>query len=526
MFGRLAALAAVFALFVVPVARASTTDTATAAAEPGPYFVDKPITFTSTTPCTTSCRLIWTYLNGTRLGDKIGEGENVQQAFSTPGWKTVQLRLTEFCVGTTRLVCDSVAYVSVFVEDVATPVDTTPPTISVSGVEVEATGPLTEVRYAVGATDPEGSAVTVSCTPPPGSEFPLGDTPIDCTATDASGNVATATFTIVVKDTTPPDVHTPTGLAAEATSADGAVVHFDATASDLVDGDVQPACSTPSGSTFPLGSTLVTCTATDAHGNEGVGRFEVVVKDATAPALTLPDTIVAEATSADGAPVSYDASATDLVDGPVGVTCSSPSGATFSLGATTVDCSATDAAGNTGTGSFEVHVLDTTAPTLQLPEFVDANATTKQGGVVTYDVGATDMAGGDATADCAPASGSWFATGTTTVTCTATDVRGNTSEPQSFTVTVKGAVAQLEDLIATVTSWNVKGHMVEIRSKGPHWSLTQVPPKVNLACQQIRDFERDLGGSLASTITVDQNAWLMGELARIYGAIGCAPVTS
>jgi len=136
------------------------------------------------------------------------------------------------------------------------------------------------------------------------------------------------------------------------------------------------------------------------------------------------------------------------------------------------------------------------------------------------------MAGGDAKAGCAPASGSLFAIGTTTVTCTATDVRGNTSAPQSFTVTVKGAVAQLEDLIATVTEWNVKGHMVEIRAKGPHWSLTRTPPKVNLACQQIRDFERDLGDSLASTISAEQNAWLMGELARIYDVIGCAPVTS
>jgi hypothetical protein len=526
VFGRLAAIAAVFTLFVVPVARASTTDVATAAAEPGPYFVDQPITFTSTTPCTTTCRLIWTYLNGTRLGDRVGEGESVQQSFSTPGSKTVQLRMSEFCVGTTRLVCDSVAYVSVFVEDVATPIDTTPPTISVSGVEVEATGPLTAVQYAVGATDPEGSAVTVSCTPPPGSEFPLGGTPIDCTATDASGNVATATFSIVVKDTTPPALHTPTGLAAEATSADGAVVAFDVTAADVVDGDVGATCSTPSGSTFPLGSTLVTCTASDAHGNEGVGRFEVVVKDATPPALTLPDTIVAEATSGDGAAVSYAASATDVVDGPVGTTCSSPSGATFALGATTVQCSATDAAGNTGTGSFEVHVLDTTAPTLQLPDSAIANATTKLGGVATFDVAAIDMAGGDATADCAPASGSWFAIGTTTVTCTATDVRGNTSAPQSFTVTVKGAVAQLSDLIATVTAWNVKGHMVEIRSKGPRWSLTQAPPKVNLACQQIRDFERDLGDSLASTISTERNTWLMGELARIYDVIGCAPVTN
>src|SRR3954453_14290415 len=210
VFGKLAALAAVFTLLVVPVARASTTDTATAAASDGPYFVDTPITFTSTTPCTTACRLIWKYLSGTRLGEQMGEGESVQRSFSTPGWKTVQLRMTEFCVGTTRLVCDSVAYVSLFVEDVATPLDTTPPTISVSGVEVEATGPLTAVEYAVAATDPEAGAVPASCTPSIGSQFPLGETPIDCTATDPAGNVAMATFSVVVKDTTPPDVHTPT----------------------------------------------------------------------------------------------------------------------------------------------------------------------------------------------------------------------------------------------------------------------------------------------------------------------------
>ena len=52
MFGKLAALAALLTLLVVPLARAATTDTATAEAAPGPYFVGSPITFTSTTPST------------------------------------------------------------------------------------------------------------------------------------------------------------------------------------------------------------------------------------------------------------------------------------------------------------------------------------------------------------------------------------------------------------------------------------------------------------------------------------------
>src|SRR5947199_10441692 len=109
---RLAATAAVLALLAVPSASAATTDTATAEASPGPYLVNVPITFTSTTPCTVNCRLIWTYLNGTRLGDKIGEGVSVSMAFPTPGLKTVELDLSELCVGTSRLVCDSITTVS------------------------------------------------------------------------------------------------------------------------------------------------------------------------------------------------------------------------------------------------------------------------------------------------------------------------------------------------------------------------------------------------------------------------------
>jgi len=263
VFGKLAAIAAVISLFAVPVAHAATTDTATAEASPGPYTVDTPITFTSTTPCTVPCRLIWTFLNGTRLGDKIGEGVSVQQSFATPGLKTVQLDLSELCVGTTRLTCDSFAYVSVFVEGATPVVDTTAPTITASGLEVEATGPETIVNYAFDATDPDDAVVGQSCSPAPGEAFPVGSTPIDCTAVDSNGNVGKASFTAVVSDRTAPELTAPAGASAEATSPDGAVVNYDVFATDLVDGAVAVSCSTPSGSTFPIGLTTVSCSATD-----------------------------------------------------------------------------------------------------------------------------------------------------------------------------------------------------------------------------------------------------------------------
>jgi hypothetical protein len=303
MFGRLVALAAVLVLLAVPAAQAATTDTATAQASPGPYLVGQPITFTSTTPCTVPCRLVWTFLNGTRLGDALGEGTSVTTSFATPGLKTVELRLTETCVGTTRLVCDSIALVSVDVQAAPTPTDTTAPTFSVSGVQVEATGPTTPVNYSFSASDPDDAVASQSCTPAPGSAFPVGTSSIACTATDSNGNVGNQSFDVVVTDTTAPKLSVPDAVTAEATSSAGAAVSFATSATDLVDGAVTPTCTPASGSTFALGSTTVDCTATDAHGNSSTASFAVAVVDTTAPKLSVPAAVTANATSPAGAVV-------------------------------------------------------------------------------------------------------------------------------------------------------------------------------------------------------------------------------
>ena len=65
-----------------------------------------------------------------------------------------------------------------------------------------------------------------------------------------------------------------------------------------------------------------------------------------------------------GAVVTYSAAASDLVDGPVAVLCSPPSGSTFPVGTTTVNCSAADSRGNTGAGSFDVSVIDQEPPSI------------------------------------------------------------------------------------------------------------------------------------------------------------------
>jgi probable HAF family extracellular repeat protein len=81
------------------------------------------------------------------------------------------------------------------------PLDTTGPTLSVpSGLAVDATSPTgAEVSFDVSATDDVDPEPVVSCTPASGSWFGLGDTTVACTATDASGNTASATFVVHVR---------------------------------------------------------------------------------------------------------------------------------------------------------------------------------------------------------------------------------------------------------------------------------------------------------------------------------------
>jgi hypothetical protein len=101
------------------------------------------------------------------------------------------------------------------------------------------------------------------------------------------------------------------------------------------------------------------CSATDSDGYTANGSFKVTVKDTTPPEITgVPADQTVKATSSSGAVVTYTSpTAKDKVNGNVTVNCSPASGATFPLGTTTVNCSATDTKGNTAKASFKVSVL-------------------------------------------------------------------------------------------------------------------------------------------------------------------------
>lgn len=169
------------------------------------------------------------------------------------------------------------------------PPDTTPPVIATpANITVEAAGPSgAVVTFSATATDDVDGSVPVTADPPSGSPFPLGLTTVNLTASDAAGNVAPASFTITVEDTTPPVLSLPPAITAEATGPGGAAVSYAASALDLVSGDVAVTCSTAIGSIVPIGTTVVKCSASDAAGNVAHGSFSITVQDTTAPSLSI-----------------------------------------------------------------------------------------------------------------------------------------------------------------------------------------------------------------------------------------------
>jgi HYR domain/K319L-like, PKD domain len=304
--------------------------------------------------------------------------------------------------------------------------------------------------------DGAGEAI---CAPASGSLFALGLTTVTCNASDAAGNPADAiSFTVNVADSTPPTIDAHDDVEEEATGSNGAIVDYTAPAThDAVDGDGVATCAPASGSQFALGSTVVTCDASDGAGNAATATtFTVNVVDTTPPAIDPHAGVTKEATGPAGATVTYTAPAThDAVDGDGAATCAPASGSQFAVGATTVECNASDAKGNHATPTtFEVNVVDTTPPTIDPHGDVGpVEATGPAGASVAYLIPAKhDLVDGNGLATCAPASGNVFPLGDTAVTCSAADHAGNGASPVSFLVKVRDTTAPLIAAHANLTA--------------------------------------------------------------------------
>ncbi len=243
--------------------------------------------------------------------------------------------------------------------------DTTAPTLSCANI-TKSTDPnqcAAVVSFAPTASDNCSGVGTPTCTPPSGTSFPKGTTSVTCTVKDAANNQsAPCSFTVTVNDTQLPSIIPPQNISVPATARlCSAVVTFNAPlVSDNCPGIGVPTCTPPSGTSFPKGTTTVTCIVKDAANNQANAAFTVTVVDTQPPTIACPPNVIAatinpgEASNA----VSFETPSTVDNCGSVSVVCNPPSGSQFPRGVTTVNCTATDASTNQANCAFTVQVFD------------------------------------------------------------------------------------------------------------------------------------------------------------------------
>jgi 6-phosphogluconolactonase (cycloisomerase 2 family) len=120
-----------------------------------------------------------------------------------------------------------------------------------------------------------------SCNPPSGTFFPIGATTVTCTVTDSSQNQGQCSFKVTVKDVQPPQITCPSDkIVVTGKPCDASVlVTYPAPMATDNCPNVNVICVPPSGALFPVGTTTVTCVATDGGGNIAFCSFKVTVYD-------------------------------------------------------------------------------------------------------------------------------------------------------------------------------------------------------------------------------------------------------
>ncbi|ERM80159.1 hypothetical protein P872_22380, partial [Rhodonellum psychrophilum GCM71 = DSM 17998] len=299
--------------------------------------------------------------------------------------------------------------------------------------------------------------------------FPVGVTIITWSAKDASGNEAEVkTQMVTVTDeegpkivSLPSDIEkfNDPGLCSALVSWTAPTVTDNCGESTLTQ-----TSGLTNGSVFPVGSTTVTYTATDASGNAHSESFKVTVNDNEQPEIVgLPSDMLAK-TDLGLCGVTVNWTAPTVTDNCGGSTIAQTSGLTngsvFPIGTNTITYTATDASGNTNSGSFTITVTNEEKPSIiGLPDnILKNNDTGLCGAVVSWTLPtSSDSCGGSSiTQTAGPLNGSFFPVGTTLVTYTATDDSGN-SYSETFTVGV------IDNQAPTVL---VKNHTLQLDNSG------------------------------------------------------------
>ncbi len=332
--------------------------------------------------------------------------------------------------------------------------DTTAPKITApENITIKAASLADNVVPLVNATTSDNVSV-VSLTNNASKTFPLGKTVVLWVATDEAGNKANATQIVDVQNTVPPQLTIPASITFEATSLNNNTVTIgNATATDIQ----QVTITNNAPHAFPLGKTTVLWVATDASGNMANATQIVDIVHTTPPKLTIPANVTFEATSLkDNLVPIGNATATDIQQ----VTITNNASKTFSLGTTNILWTATDASGNKANATQTVDVVDKTSPRLVIPVGITFVATSLNNNTVQL--------GAPTVVDIEPITVTnnapkHFPIGLTTVTWTATDASGNTSNGTQ-TVLVQNTTPPKLTIPANVTfeATSLKDNLVPI----------------------------------------------------------------
>ncbi len=266
-------------------------------------------------------------------------------------------------------------------------------------------------------------------------QLPFGAHTATLTVEDARGGQAQDDVLLNVTDNSAPILNAKALVTLEASDSRGAVYAPQYSASD--------SCSTvnvshsPNQSFYALGETAITITASDAAGNRSSQSQKIAVVDTTAPQITAPADVVAEATGVLTNVALGQAQASDLF--LRSVSHDAPSGG-FTLGETVVTWRAEDSSGNSSADTQRVVVQDTIAPVINAPLEVTLEATSIDGVDYVLPLDISDSC------DCGPLDivvtpeRSVFPLGTTVVQISATDQSGNLSQ-HDMNITVQDTTA-------------------------------------------------------------------------------------
>jgi len=321
-------------------------------------------------------------------------------------------------------------------------IDTKKPIILVpSDMEIEAIGIDTKIDDLGELITEDISEIDYVSNDAPES-FPLGETVVTWTATDTSGNTASDTQQIIIEDTIQPVITGPENIILEITDVSGMYVDIGkASALDQVDNN--PRISNDAPVLFQLGDTIVTWTAIDSSANIALFFQTISVIDTVAPEIIPPENIIKEAENQLSNFVDLgDPETSDIVDI---FSISNDAPESFPLGETVVTWTATDTSGNTASDTQLITVLDTTAPSIDMPENIVMEATGLHDNIVNLDtITADDNVGVILITNDAPP---MFDLGVTIVSWTISDNAGNAATAQQ-------QVSLVDTTIPTITSPN------------------------------------------------------------------------